>query len=260
VCPPYVRPAVFFSPHPDDETIGMGGAIRQAVREGRTVIVELMTASGRDTWLCDLDTAHANPTHPSFHPGPYKNCPGPNGMRQARINEFLDAVQKLGVTGVRIDSFEDGLLTPEEVATRGRFWVNRQDPGLTLTGTAGPQDPSPHSDHIAVYNGLRMLHYPNTTWQRVYQYQEYSSFPARIPGARTLTPEDCEAKKQALAAYKVWDPAHGRFAYGWLHSSNPLFYAANNSCFEYVISDQPEARDSISTPTTPASRSATPAR
>jgi hypothetical protein len=40
---PFTQPAIFFSAHPDDETLGMAGSIHQALAAGRTVVVELMT-------------------------------------------------------------------------------------------------------------------------------------------------------------------------------------------------------------------------
>src|SRR5437870_5729498 len=43
VCPPYTRPAVFFSPHQDDESLGMSGSIAAEVAAGRQVFLELMT-------------------------------------------------------------------------------------------------------------------------------------------------------------------------------------------------------------------------
>src|ERR1051325_8863493 len=46
-CQPYTggfnNPAIFFTPHPDDETLAMAGHIKQALAAGRTVVVELMT-------------------------------------------------------------------------------------------------------------------------------------------------------------------------------------------------------------------------
>lgn len=68
--------------------------------------------------------------------------------------------------------------TQAQVATRVGFWVRRADPGLSLRGTAGWQNPStagiPHPDHAATWN--------------------------------------------ALAAYRLWDPAN-----------------ATNDCHEYVV-------------------------
>src|SRR5947208_2937343 len=40
LCPPYNNPFIVFSPHPDDETLAMAGAIRAAKDANRQVIVE----------------------------------------------------------------------------------------------------------------------------------------------------------------------------------------------------------------------------
>src|SRR6266571_3765523 len=72
ICPPYTNPLVFFSPHPDDETLGMAGAIRAAKAAGRTVIVELMT-HGEGSGGCGI-------------------FPDATTCGNARVNEFTESL------------------------------------------------------------------------------------------------------------------------------------------------------------------------
>ena len=67
VCPPYDRPAVFFAPHPDDETIGYAANIAEHVQTGRDVFIELMT-HGRATGVrATLGNGGTDPWHPGTH-------------------------------------------------------------------------------------------------------------------------------------------------------------------------------------------------
>src|SRR5580700_7878227 len=65
ICAAQDRPIVFFAAHPDDETIGMAGAIRLAVAEGRPVFVELMT-HGEASFARGVLDDHGTD---SWHPG-----------------------------------------------------------------------------------------------------------------------------------------------------------------------------------------------
>jgi hypothetical protein len=98
-------------------------------------------------------------------------------------------------------------------------------------GPAGVQDPDPHPDHIATYQGLKDAGYARTSWQKIYQYQELKT----PDGVLKLTDDECEQKHKALLEYRKWDPENGRYAFGWLHSAGYLFERASRSCLEYLV-------------------------
>jgi LmbE family N-acetylglucosaminyl deacetylase len=217
LCPPYRDPLVVFAPHPDDETLGMSLPIREAVLAGRTVIVELLT---RGT---------------ASHAGEELGLT-PEKLGEARVLEFLDACRRLGVTGVRINSFHDGSLTEAQAKTRVDFWMKRNDPGLSFVTTAGPQDPPAHPDHISAFHAVRDAHLPATSFRAVYAFD---SLPVvRELGNKFITQnlgESCDSKRDALQAYAVENHAIGRYAIGWKNSVGGLFDEASRGCDEYEL-------------------------
>lgn len=231
VCPPYQKPAVFFAPHPDDETLGMGAAIREHVLSGRSVFVELMTqgkASGVRTTL-------ANGATHDWHGGSHVYPLEPDAFGAARVKEFLDATARLGVAGVFIHDYADGALGSMDVTRRAAWWTSQGFPGLSLKGTAGPQDPvtvggAPHRDHVAVYEGLMNSGATDLRFYgiSVYRTQETGGFRIKDTGPF------CDAKKNALGAYKTWQPGSGRYAIGY-HSTPEIWEASHSNCTEYVL-------------------------
>lgn len=216
LCPPYDRPAVFLVPHPDDETLTMGGAIIQHLDAGRPVFLDLMTrgtATGARATLASGGTD-------DWHPGTHDYVLSPEQIGTARTREFLDAAARLGVTGVYVSDFGDKDLTAEEVGQRASWWIANGGPGLSLKGTY-----TGHTDHIAVWDGLRASGHADI---RGYSYDD--AFRTRVDGIAA----QCEDKSFALGAYEVWDPARGRFAVGY-HSAAWAFTKARADCHEYVV-------------------------
>lgn len=232
VCPPYERPAVFFSPHPDDESIGMAGAIVNHIEAGRTVFIELMThgdASGVRTRLADTNTD-------AWHAGAHNYTLTATEFGNARVREFLEAAEKLGVDGVFVSDFGDGNLTTTEVAGRISFWTTRNDMGLSLKGTVGSQDPrseggAAHADHQAVWDALNASGHSDVRGYLVYHHGVGAgTFSSSV----MLSANQCGKKQNAIASYKVWSPNAGRYAIGY-HSTPDLFDNAGESCLEYVV-------------------------
>lgn len=232
VCPPYDRPAVFFAPHPDDESLGMGGAIAEHVASGRSVFIELMThgeGSGARALL-------GNGQSDAWHNGSHDYALTTNEFGDARVREFRAAASALGVRGIFVSDFGDGNLTIAEVGSRVSFWTGRADAGLSLKGTAGIQDPrsnggAPHPDHAAVWNGLTATSFGDIRGYLVYHHEVGAGTFTR--GA-AIDSASCVVKRQALNAYKVWDPDSGRYAVGY-HSTGSLFDAVAATCTEYLV-------------------------
>ena len=262
-CQPYTggfsNPAIFFTPHPDDDTLAMAGNIKQALAAGRTVIVELMTrgmASGAilvsnendSGFLYDHTQGCGGADYTHFGTGAYPLI-DTEAMGKAREREFLDSMRRLGVQAVVIHDYPDGGLDSQKVTDRiQQYWLTRGIPGIGFYGTAGSEDATTHPDHIAVHDGVvnsgatpRTLLSPyagiicDVTQRHSYAQQHWVRM---VPLDRAT----CDAKKNALLSYQVWNPAAGRYALGWVHSASELFVAlsatgANEDCNEYVTQE-----------------------
>ncbi|OGQ92765.1 MAG: hypothetical protein A2284_12420 [Deltaproteobacteria bacterium RIFOXYA12_FULL_61_11] len=233
VCPPYQRPAVFFSPHPDDESLSMGGAIAEHVAAGRAVFVELLTHGDKSGIL----TVLGNGKSCDWHEGTHQYALSVEAFGMARVQEFLAATARLGVTGVVISDFGDQNLTPSEVESRISWWLRNGGEGLSLKGTAGGMDDQSktgvpaHVDHTALAEALRRSgHNDLRLYLSYYAQSGLGTFDATID----LTAKGfCDEKRAALAEYGRWAPAAGRYAIG-KHSMGTLLTAVSEACKEYI--------------------------
>jgi LmbE family N-acetylglucosaminyl deacetylase len=231
VCPPYTRPAVFFSPHQDDESLGMSGSVAAEVAAGRQVFLELMTGGQESA----VRTTLANGGRESWHPGTHTYSLTIAQFSLARTKEFLDAAARLHVTGVFLNGFQENHLTPDQVTRRIDFWKRWGGDGLSLHGTAGAEDPGsgttgPHPDHVAVWTALNQSGVRDVTGHLIYQYRTHlGTYDERVDFTGV-----CGARRNALAAYKVWNPSQGRYAIGY-HSVRTLFDSSAADCAEYLL-------------------------
>lgn len=222
VCPPYAWPAVFFSPHPDDEAIFMAGAIKEHLDAGRQVFVELMThgeASSARTTIGNGGTC-------SWHSGTHAYSLAATVFGDARVAEFRDATSRLGVNGVFVSDFGDKDVSTAEVTSRIGFWLKHQDPvkGVSLKGTRSTTSSSyTHPDHVAVWSALLASGLGD-----IRGYAPAGDAPPAV--VLTLSAAQCAAKNAAWGAYQRWDPTPGRYAIG-RHS---MGYATLD-CQEYLV-------------------------
>ena len=137
---PFANPAIFFSPHQDDETLTMGAQIAQHVNAGRYVILQLIT-DGHASNARNL----MNPvlSYPDFV--------------AARNREFLAAALKLGVHEVHFLNLPDGQLSSNTVPQNQRAveanmasWMYHYPQGSFKT--MSPFDSSP--DHALLGQAL----------------------------------------------------------------------------------------------------------
>ncbi len=236
-------PIVFFAAHPDDETIGMAGAILQAVSEGRPVYIELMTHGDSSFVRSELVNGQTDAWHPGSHMYPLSV----QSFGEARVREFMDAMQRLGVTGVNVSDFgSSSKLTSAQVTERVDYWLSRNERGLSLRGTAGAQDPAhatspaPHPDHAAVWNALVASGYED-----VLGYCIYEAVTGRCRyDEKVDVSEWCAGKRDALGAYETWDPSKGRYGIA-LHSTYGLLKNVGARCNEYVVRAIPDRPSTI---------------
>ncbi|MFO0761326.1 MAG: PIG-L deacetylase family protein [Byssovorax sp.] len=231
ICDVGSSPAVFFSAHPDDESIGMAGAILEARAAGRLVFIELMTHGEKSAARARLDDGLTDTWHPGIHHHPMSEA----AFGEARVREMRDAAVRLGVTGVVINDFPNGALTRAEVLGRIETWLARGLPCLSLAGTAGPQDPTtaggePHPDHIAVWDALIASGHPDVRGFLVYDHGHHAGHPNIVV---SIAPY-CAQKAFALDAYRVWAPQRGRYGVGF-HSVRTLIEIAQEDCIELVV-------------------------
>ena len=209
----------------------MAAAIDEHVKAGRDTFVEVMTRGEKSGVKNLLSNGGTDP----WHSGSHVYSLSSQAFGDARIAEFTDAMSRLGVKGIFVSDYGDGNLEPSEVSVRLGFWTGLGDPALSLKGTAGPQDPttpggSPHPDHAAVWSALVGSGWHDVRGYLIYHY----GHKAGSPGGVIQTGAFCNAKKNALAAYRLWDPPAGRYAVGY-HSVPGLIDTAAENCEEYLV-------------------------
>lgn len=259
----FTSPIVFFAPHPDDETLGMAGAIRAAKIAGRTVFVELMT-HGEGSASC------------------LQVFPDTTTCGNARVNEFTESMIRLGVDGVvggkdGRNNFGDSYLlysngapNPSQgsqqtycsasnlspnpgVTGRVNFWLAHGGSGLSLRGTSGVGDLNCHPDHYAVSLALKNAGLADTKYYQVYRIKDPNRNSATStnwrgetinmvrenvnPYCGTPGATDCSylsnrgtGKRGGLAAYKTVCQVDGLYGYGYYHSTQELFDGYDADC------------------------------
>ena len=122
--------------HPDDESLGFGGALAKYAAEGVEVSLITATRGERGRYLGERD----GPTHP-----------GPEKLAVLREAELRAAAEALGIKDLTILGYLDGRLDqadPSEVVTRIAGHVRRLRPHVVVTfaqdGAYG------HPDHVAI--------------------------------------------------------------------------------------------------------------
>lgn len=232
VCPPYHRPAVFFSPHADDESIGMAGALQQHVEAGRQVFVELMS-HGTATSILKNNVLGNGKTCP-WHPGKHEYTLTPEQFGKARVAEFTAAVASLGVTGIYVSDFPDSAVKASDVKTRIDWWIATKSSEMALKGVAGRNDPGSggfyHNDHVAMWDALISSGFKDIRGYLIYHYTSNAGTGFVTASVTSYLP----GKKKALDAYKKWDPASGRYGIGY-HSVPDLIDKAATTSYEYVV-------------------------
>jgi LmbE family N-acetylglucosaminyl deacetylase len=227
---------VVVAPHPDDETLAAGGLVQRVLRSGGTVRVVVLTAG--DGYL---EAAAALTGHPTPSTADYR------ALGRARAGEARTAMRTLGVTDlVLIDGPDGGLAALWASRTKGTPYVSPESgrgpffgaimlAGLrevmeavrpTLVVAPDPRDH--HPDHaaagrftLAAAVGLpdrpRVLTYVvhDTVWPPPHPSDDVLPRPAGREYAGTpwvsftLTLEEIEAKRTAVAAYRSQWPIVG---------------------------------------------------
>src|SRR6266850_4843578 len=119
--------------HPDDESLGTGGALAKCAAEGVATYLVTATRGERGRF------------------GDSPESPGPEIVGKAREAELLAAARELGVREVRFLDYPDGALDKVDTAEaieKIAGHLRRIRPHVVIT--FGPEGAYGHPDHIAI--------------------------------------------------------------------------------------------------------------
>ncbi len=221
---------IFYTPHADDEVLGMGGAIAEAKLAGHRVVLVLVTDNRPSVRATDLFTDrlrchwHEKRKHDLAH----------IDLPAARLLEFADAATALGADDLGQLGIAEQIGHTDyprfvDIIAQSLRRYATQYPGALHHVTSGLVDWHRDSgkgnlSHAALADAAMLASLDRVRSHRVYSY----SFPPvqRVaPYVRHLSDEAMAIKRASLEAYKVFDPAAGRIAYGY-HSVRELFDGA----------------------------------
>jgi LmbE family N-acetylglucosaminyl deacetylase len=134
-------PAIFFSPHQDDEVLSMGASLKEHVQAGREVIVVLCTDGSGST---------VGPRYPSIAE-----------FVKERDREFTTAVHRMGATPViPANRGRDSQLTVAEAEALIQPYAMKYPTGSLKT--MSPWDNN--TDHANLGQALRNLKFPDSRY------------------------------------------------------------------------------------------------
>jgi LmbE family N-acetylglucosaminyl deacetylase len=119
--------------HPDDESLGTGGALAKSAAEGVATYLVTATRGERGRF------------------GDGSHSPGPEVVGKTREAELRAAARELGVKDVRLLDYPDGALDqvdPSEAIEKIAGHLRRVRPHVVIT--FGPEGAYGHPDHIAI--------------------------------------------------------------------------------------------------------------
>lgn len=206
---------IWYAPHPDDEILGMGGAIRNSVLDGNNNIVVLLTQGKRSNVRKKIKVS--------------KEVFG-----NARVLESVKALELLGINreDIYVYDYPDGKLTIEDARNViSTFIQNYPD---AIHNTVSVFDTHPDHQRLA-----KALYYEYIRYNKSFEINFYRVYIFRQPQHERLSNSvelveirDTEAKINALEAFSHWEPDEDLYSIG--RSSVPdLIYAAQLSPFEY---------------------------
>lgn len=195
-------PVIWYTPHPDDETLSMGGHIYKHHQVGRQNIVVLLTKGEGTNAISDINDKLELEGYSTI---------GTTQLKNARVQEFNLAIDRLAVDQVYIYELPDGGVTKSAVYNIIQDMENTY-PGASHKTMTYHDD---HSDHAAA--GEALLQFYNdgkTSDARFYiKRQQHGT----VPGYGVSFNDGMrQAKRRALSAYKIWYPEEGFYSVGYI--------------------------------------------
>jgi len=157
-------------PHPDDETIGMGGTLQKIMDNGTTVHCELMTSG-------DAITSQLLPVYNYYKIGLPANSSADYQKKLIREDSFKRVMAIYGCN-YNIEGYDDGSLNADRVfKTMENLYLNE---GYTMFYTTTGDG---NGDHLACSQGMKkmMEKYPNLKYRQFPIYWYHTSRPAPSP-------------------------------------------------------------------------------
>jgi LmbE family N-acetylglucosaminyl deacetylase len=218
---------VFYSPHQDDEALGMAGGIRQAIEAGREVYLVLISNGFPSAVLLSRYNSNFFCTACGWqHHFRYSA----EQLVEARLAEFRASAAVLGACRV------EEMLLDERCSSEEKFAHSIKDkileyesglPGASHRLVSGRKDFVVNPAHFACTRAAEQAQKEagGRLDLQLYRVYEYRRRLWQGKGCdRVITLSDCqwEYKRKALGQYLWFNPDEGRLAYG-LHSVPDLF-------------------------------------
>ncbi|MFE4358306.1 PIG-L deacetylase family protein [Kitasatospora sp. NPDC056800] len=249
-------PAIFYSPHQDDEALGLAGSILEHKAAGRPVYLVLVTRGENDglarrmnTDPCPMTTEDRR--HPCVARGHHGlNWPtipasaSDSVIVPARTAEFMASAARLGVDKVINLKLPDSAWGGDDAFKKFTSTVKSkiasiadQYPGASHKFTAGWLEVS--ATHKAITDAAVQLaregKLTDVRFNFVYAYDH--ELPDRSRGAAyvlNIPDAHMKTKLKAIACYNSWDPSKNLYALGY-HSVPEKLEGAAADPREYVF-------------------------
>jgi hypothetical protein len=239
-----IRPAIFYTPHQDDETIGMGASIAEHTRLGRPVYIVLLTNGANMGMLGYLREK-------------YNENATMEDLTRARNNELVAACVAMGVDRVYVANggrgYDDQAIgnagSPGWISTKDEFkntmlYFAKLFPNASQKTVSGNCD-SYNSNcdkmpaHQAAATAMHELYntgaIADARFYRVYcYYLNYGSCDRCSSYFYEESEIDKITKQKAIASYKYVDKDSQRYGLAYYYSAMGLFKRSWNSNYEYV--------------------------
>ncbi|MBZ4320751.1 PIG-L deacetylase family protein [Streptomyces huiliensis] len=244
-------PAIFYSPHQDDEAIGLAGSILEHKAAGRPVYLVLVSRGENDKlaeimnmgdckWLGEKCSA---PKH--YHKLGWAEKKSQEVVA-ARKAEFRASAKALGVDKVidfdlPDDAFGDYDGFVKKIVKKVRE-LDKKYPGASHKFSAGWLDLT--ATHKACSDAAAQLfndrEITDVRFHHIYAYQQRAEAD-RAKGASyvlNIPPKHMEIKRKAILAYNTWDPSRNLYSLGYHSVSEWLENAyADPREFVYTLPD-----------------------
>jgi LmbE family N-acetylglucosaminyl deacetylase len=212
------REVIFYSPHPDDETLSMSVLIASHVLAGRAVHVVLLS-DGRTSNAYPLVNARLVAEHRT----PLTRAQ----FGAARVRELRAAVAAMGVPAadVHLETVPDAMTVADLTPVIQRYRARYPAAGhytMSWTDTFAP-----HAHLGEALRRLAVAHphdYPDTRWAVSRLHWHEPAVRALKPWSTTGSAKARSRVRSAAAAYGVWAPGRGRYRIGYT-SVQPQFRA-----------------------------------
>lgn len=230
--------AIYYSPHQDDETIGMGASIAEQVRSGRPVYVVLLSRGDNENMLNYLRSVDPDAEM--------------QDVIEGRNNEFIAACKALGVQRIYIanggNGFDERESFPDLVADFKKtmtYFANLFENSSQYSTSGNCDSYNQQCDkmpaHQAAATALHQLYDAGlisdiTLFREYYYYNNSGKCDRPCSLMKSIDEIDKLQRQKAINEYKFVDLKIHRYGLGYWHSVDVLFNNSWNSNLEEIDS------------------------